>query len=106
MAHPYQKQAASSMARRLKVLGARAGKKWGRSNVTISGKYTSTNAGSQVPFFAAGGSVAPRADRMARGGATKKKGSKGHTTNVVVAMPPHQPQAVPVPKPVPVPVPA
>lgn len=49
---------------------------------------------------AEGGSVKPRADRLARGGKAHGKGGKGHTTvNVVVGHP--QPKPVPVPVPVP-----
>lgn len=51
---------------------------------------------------AEGGEVKPRADRMSRGGKSKKG---GHTTvNVVVAGQHPKPVPVPVPKPVPVPV--
>src|SRR3954464_2670108 len=106
MAHPMAKQAQESMKRRLKVLGGSAGKGHGSAMTKITHRIPTKNAGSQVPFFAEGGSVGPRADRMARGGSAKKQGGKSHGTNVNIVMPPHQPQAIPVPKPVPVPVPA
>ncbi len=91
MAHPMASQSASSVTRRMKVIGgksASAGKSWGSTAMASKSgnSYPSKNAGSQVPYFAEGGSVGSRPDRMARGG---KKGSKkkGHTT-VVVNIPP------------------
>lgn len=91
MSHPFASQSASSTARRLKAIGgkgASAGKAWGSTAMSSKGggrSYPSKNAGSQVPYFAEGGSVGTRPDRMARGGKGKKK---GHTTNVVVNIPP------------------
>ncbi len=92
MAHPMASQSASSVARRMKAIGgkgASAGKSWGSTAMAskTGSSYPSKNAGSQVPYFAEGGSVGARPDRMARGG--KKGGKKkGHTTNVVVNIPP------------------
>lgn len=107
MAHPFASESARSSARRLSKLGGHAGKSWGSASVAIAGRksYPSKNAGSQVPYFAEGGSVPARPDRLARGGGRKKK---GHTTNVIVSVPPQDraaaPMPVPVPRPVPVPV--
>lgn len=124
MAHPMASQSARSTASRLKRIagkGSSAGKAWGSTAMSskTGASYPSKNAGSQVPYFADGGSVGMRPDRLARGGFGKPKGkSKGKKggghTNVVVQVPPPAPAAgagagavpVPVPKPVPVPVPA
>lgn len=124
MAHPMASQSARSAASRLKRIagkGSSAGKAWGSTAMSskTGASYPSKNAGSQVPYFADGGSVGMRPDRLARGGfgkPKKKGGGKkgGGHTNVVVQVPPPAPAAgagagpipVPVPKPVPVPVPA
>jgi hypothetical protein len=121
MAHPMASQSARSTSSRLKRIagkGSSAGKAWGSTAMSskTGNSYPSKNAGSQVPYFADGGSVGARPDRLARGGFGKpkskgKKGGGGHT-NVVVQVPPPapagggQPVPVPVPKPVPVPMPA
>lgn len=110
MTHPFASQSARSVASRMKRIGgkgASAGKAWGSTAMAskTSNSYPSKNAGRQIQYFAEGGSVAARPDRLARGGGKKK----GHTTNVIVSVPPQDraaPAAVPVPVPRPVPVPA
>src|SRR5262245_47864976 len=94
MAHPYAKQSASSTARRMRVIGkSDGGKAWGSTatNKRQRKSYPSKNAGSQVPYFAEGGSVRPRADRLATGGATG--GGKKHTTVIVNVAQPQDTQA-------------
>jgi hypothetical protein len=93
MAHPYASQSASSVSRRMKAVGgkgASAGKAWGSTAMAskTGNSYPSKHAGSQVPYFAEGGSVGSRPDRMAGGGKKKGGKKKGHTTNVTVNIPP------------------
>jgi hypothetical protein len=109
MAHPFASQSARSAARRMSKIGGKSGggKAWGSTATQVRGRksYPSKNAGSQVPYFAEGGSVRPRADRLANGGTPK---SKGHTTNVIVNLPPEGGAAPTSPPPVaaaPVPLP-
>lgn len=99
MAHPYARESARSTARRMRVIGkSDGGKAWGSTATNKRGRksYPSTNAGTQVPYFAEGGSVAPRADRLASGGVAKPRGGgKGTTINVIVAPQEGGPPAAP-----------
>src|SRR5215831_14275290 len=114
LGHPYASQVKASVRRRLRALGATAGKSFGRASMDLKSHYPSTRAGTQRPLTVSGGTKGiessgkvggkgghKRADRYARGGGVKHKGAK-HVTNVVVA--PHPP-APPVDRPLPVPVP-
>ncbi len=121
MAHPYASKSASSVSRRMKAIGgkgASAGKAWGSTAMAskTSNSYPSKNAGTQVPYFAEGGTVGHRPDRMASGGKKGGGKKKGHTTNVVVNIPPSSsppvgaapgqpPGPPPPPPPIPVQVP-
>src|SRR5215475_246148 len=101
--HPYEKQIKGSVHRRLRALGAHAGKAWGRASVDVSGRIPKTHAGTQRPLtvkggsagIPAGGKVKHRADRpmhnrYAKGGKVKK----GSTTNITIVQSPsgNQPQ--------------
>lgn len=102
LGHPYAAQVKASQRRRLRALGATAGKSWGRASMDQKSSYPQTHAGTEREMTISGKSGHKRADRYARGGKVGKKGAK-HVTNVVVAShPPAAPQDRPLPVPVPV----
>ena|SRR5215831_11791593 len=131
MAHPFASQVSASKARRLRALGARAGKAHGASAMLHKKSYPKKGAGTDREFTISGKAAHRRADRKANGGPVKmadggsvRKHKPAHTTNIIIshaggrgggggaggrpAVPPlgpPRPVPVPVNRPVPVPVP-
>lgn len=103
MAHPMESGAKKSLARRLKIVGAKPGKTWGYSKMYRQGSYPSKNAGSETPMTIKGKSATRKSGHFAIGGAVKGKKKGGNTTNVNIVMPQGGDQKQPVPVPVPVP---
>lgn len=101
LGHPYSSMVKTSVARRLKALGASPGKAWGRSAMDVKSTYPKTHAGVEAPMTVSGKNTPKRADRYARGGRVK---GKGNTTNIIIAHPGGgadggRPTPVPVPVP-------
>src|SRR5215472_639507 len=86
LGHPYAGQVKSSQRRRLRALGAKAGKAWGSSASQHKKKYPKKNAGMEREFTIPGGKGRRRADRLAGGGAvSSRKHRPTHNTNIIIS---------------------
>ena len=85
LGHPYSSQVKASQKRRLRELGAKAGKSFGSSASQFTKKYPKKGAGTQREFTIPGKSARPRADRYANGGAVSKRRHVPHQTNIIIS---------------------
>jgi hypothetical protein len=84
LGHPYGDKVKASQRRRLKALGAHAGKPFGNAAMQQKKSYPKKNAGTEREMTISGGSGKHRADRMAAGGSVRRH--KPHaTTNIIIS---------------------
>lgn len=82
--HPFSHLVKASQKRRLRALGAHAGKPFGSAAMQQKRSYPKKNAGTEREMTISGKSAGARADRMASGGSVRRH--KPHaTTNIIIS---------------------
>jgi hypothetical protein len=84
LGHPYGDKVKASQRRRLKALGAHAGKPFGSAAMQQKRSYPKKNAGTEREMTISGKTAGARADRLASGGSVRRHKPQ-HTTNIIIS---------------------